>query len=166
MGVGDMSISTISGSHAPTDVLDSALCRRVELQASAKAFAQALAEPHWGNEGVWLDAVNVALRALRQDIEEHIAVTESSAGLHKEIITAQPRLANKVQHLGADHEVLMDRTSSMIIMSDRSFNAPTEQGIAALRDEAHLIIELLARHRQRSADLLYEAYTFEIGDGD
>lgn len=151
---------------SPSFVLDAAVSRRGELHASADAFSQALSQPYQGREAEWLRVSNQALRLLRQDIEEHVATTEGGSGIHQEIMELAPRLANMISRLSADHEVLLDRTSTMVAMFQSALTTPIDLVVAALREEGTVVVDLLTRHRQRGADLVYEAYAFDIGGRD
>lgn len=152
--------------RSPSFVLDAALNRRSELHASTDGLSQALSMPYAGREDAWLRTSNQALRLLRQDIEEHIATTESDSGIHQEIISLEPRLANMVSRLTADHEALLERTSMMAVLFHTAQTKPMDICVAALRDEGKVVVDLLTRHRQRGADLVYEAYAFDIGGRD
>ena len=151
---------------SPSFVLDAAVSRRGELHASADGLSQALSMPYEGREDAWLRASNQALRLVRQDIEEHIATTESGSGIHQEIISLEPRLASTVARLTTDHEVLLDRTATMAVLFITALTTPMDICVAALRDEGQVVVDLLTRHRQRGADLVYEAYAFDIGGRD
>jgi len=149
-----------------TAVLDDALRRRAELHETAKSLVRALEDPSPGREDVWLSHVDDHLQRLRLDIEEHVETTEGPDGIHAEILLAQPRLANKVRRLVADHEILRDRINAVAALSERSIQQHDRALVMAVRDEATLVVGLLARHRQRSSDLVYEAYATDIGGDD
>lgn len=151
---------------SPSFVLDAAVSRRGELHSSADHLAQMLSASHLGREDLWLRESNHALRLLRQDIEEHISTTESAAGIHQEIISLEPRLVSRVARLTTDHEVLLDRTATMAVLFITALTTPMDICVAALRDEGKVVVDLLTRHRQRGADLVYEAYAFDIGGRD
>lgn len=146
-----------------SSVLGAALKRRAELHETARALTRSLEEPSPGRERPWLTQVNDHLQRLRLDIEEHVETTEGPDGIHEEIMTAQPRLANKVRRLVADHEILRDRINAVAALSERSIEMNDRALVMAVRDEATLVVGLLARHRQRSSDLVYEAYATDIG---
>jgi len=146
-----------------SSVLGAALKRRAELHETAKALTRSLEEPSPGRERAWLAQVNEHLQRLRLDIEEHVDTTEGPDGIHAEIMLAQPRLANKVRRLVADHEILRDRINAVAALSERSIEMNDRALVMVVRDEATLVVGLLARHRQRSSDLVYEAYATDIG---
>jgi hypothetical protein len=156
----------LDGGDTKTTVLDDALRRRAELYDTAQALVRALEVPSPGREDVWLDRVNGHLQLLRAEIEEHVETTEGPDGIHAEIVLAQPRLANKVRRLAADHEILRDRINAVAALSARSVEQHDRAMVMAVRDESTLVVGLLVRHRQRSSDLVYEAYQTDIGGDD
>ena len=63
----------------------------------------------------------------------------------------------------AEHVSMVDDTDRLI---DRLDHVPTERSTEeteALREQALGILAGIVRHRQRGADLLYEAYDVDVG---
>jgi hypothetical protein len=147
-------------------ILDHALRRRAELHDSTKALIRALEAPSPGREGAWLHRVNECLESLREDFDEHITTTEASDGIHAEVLHVQPRLAYRVRRLVDDHMQIRDRIAAVAALSSRGAAEGDRTIVVHVRDEGTQLAALIGRHRQRSADLIYEAYNTDIGIGD
>ncbi len=99
-----------------------------------------------------------ALRAMVAAFTEHRNATEGEDGLYADVVLDAPRLARTVDGLVAEHGQLGTAMASLVQAMDcPDTNAET------LREDARRILNDLARHRQRDADLVYEAYTADIG---
>jgi hypothetical protein len=140
--------------------LESLRQRRAELRESMGALEQALAAPAVDLKGFWTERVNVALVELSADIGEHITITEGPDGLYPGLLTTAPRLCNSVASLTREHveikamaDGLLTRMGEPIVSSD----------VDEIRDRAMALLVKLSRHRQRGADLVYEAYQTDIG---
>jgi len=147
-------------------VLDAALKRRAEMLGTTRSLTLALEAPSPGREAAWMQRVAGCLEALRSDMAEHIETTEAPDGVHHEMVTAAPRLANPVQRLVADHEVLHERIARCHAMATHADATADAALVKAVRDDATQVVALLQRHRQRSSDLIYEAYNTDIGGAD
>ena len=98
------------------------------------------------------------LRAVVAAFTEHRNATEGEHGLYADVVHDAPRLARTVDGLVAEHTELGTAMASLVhAMECPETNADT------LREDARRILDDLARHRQRDADLVYEAYTADIG---
>jgi hypothetical protein len=77
---------------------------RAELRESLSALEKALAGPSPGRVEAWAERVRVAaLVELSADLREHVELTEGPEGLHREVLTAVPRLAGAVRRLVDEH---------------------------------------------------------------
>jgi hypothetical protein len=134
--------------------LDAARRHRVELLDTMCGVERALAVP--AAEPDWLAAVAVRLTALRLAFAEHMSLTEGSDGLYAELLEHAPRLAYQVRGLAREHAVLaLDIEAICARLPD---GLPDE-----LRRWAGDLLRDLSGHRQRGADLVYEAYATDIG---
>jgi hypothetical protein len=147
-------------------ILDAALRRRAELYDSTKALVRALESASPGRETNWLHRVHDALQTLRTDFIDHVATTEAPDGVHAEMLHVQPRLANRVRRLCDDHAIISDRIEAVVALSSRGAAEGDRTLVMTVRDEATQLVALITRHRQRSADLVYEAYNTDIGIGE
>lgn len=137
--------------------------RRAELREALDALERALAAPARGREVVWGEAVHAAVVAVADDFGAHVEVTEGPGGLHQAILTGDLRLANAVEALTAEHGQLAEEVATLVADS----RAPvTPNDVDDLREGATRLLGHLLRHRQRGADLIYEAYATDVGGCD
>jgi hypothetical protein len=76
------------------------------------------------------------------------------------VLDSAPRLSNAVDHLVAEHAVIAALIADLLA---RSSNPVPDEDVDAVRELATGLLGRLARHRQRGADLVYEAYETDIG---
>lgn len=106
----------------------------------------------------WQEHVRALLRPLQEAFAAHRAATEGDHGLYAELVFDAPRLANTVDGLVAEHHQIgsaMERLAA--VASEVSADAEV------LRRDVMEVLDGLAQHRQRDSDLVYEAYTTDIG---
>jgi hypothetical protein len=132
--------------------------RRVELHESINALESALEAT--SDDVRWVVRVHVALVELSADLTLHVRITEGDGGLHEELRQAAPRLSGAVNRLVEDHVRIRGILDELLLAADGPF--PTIDA-AAVRERAAAIIAALAQHRQRGADLIYEAFQVDIG---
>jgi hypothetical protein len=147
---------------APTE-LHAVRVRRAELREALDALERALAVPAAGRAVIWGEAVNASAIGLADDFGAHIDVTEGPGGLYDAILAGDLRLANAVAALTAEHAQIAVGIAELVADSA----APvTSEDVDGLRDRGTKLLAHLIRHRQRGADLIYEAYETDIGGGD
>jgi hypothetical protein len=143
--------------------LDAVRVRRAELRETLNLMEAALAAPARGRAVIWGEAVHASLVMLADDFGAHVEVTEGPTGLHQSILAGDLRLANAVDALTAEHAQLAAEIAGLVVDSE----APvTEDDVDDLRERATSLLGHMVRHRQRGADLIYEAYETDIGGGD
>ncbi len=145
-------------------VLGETLRKRADLYDAIIALEQAAARPATGREPAWAASASEALHALRPEIEEHIACTESPDGLYAEINELAPRLGHKIDVLREEHRGMQAAVGSLI--EDVGSAAATSESVERAREGIRELLGLLVRHRQRGADLIWETYNLDIGDID
>ena len=126
----------------------------VRLPEAMRALERALAAHLWEGDAHQRLAEPIAL--LRQTFIDHVVATEGPSGLYAELLERAPRLARRVHGLVCEHAELlaaMDRLQARVRGHDRDH----------LRSSARDLVVHLWRHRQRGADLVYEAYDTDIG---
>jgi hypothetical protein len=150
-----MTTESIAARHsqAPVDKIRRAFRHRAELLAAIQGFQSALAGP-WGHPA-WRHGVAAELRRLRAAFGTHIELTEGPDGLYAELLVDAPRLVHQVNHLGREHETMSAALDALARRVDAEPEWVRGWGSELLRE--------LSRHRQRGADLLYEAYATDIG---
>jgi hypothetical protein len=143
--------------------MDAVLLRRAELRETLSYLEHCLAAPASGRAVVWGEAVHDALTTVAADFAAHVEVTEGPGGLHEAILAGDLRLANAVTDLTAEHASIAGEVAQLVADS-----APpvVESDVDALRDRGVRLLGELSRHRQRGADLIYEAFQADIGGAD
>jgi hypothetical protein len=112
---------------------------------------------------VWGEAVHACLLGIADDFSAHIEITEGPDGLHQSILAGDLRLANAVAELTAEHQQIASEIAELVADSE----APVGVGdVDGLREQGTRLLGHLIRHRQRGADLIFEAYETDIGGGD
>jgi hypothetical protein len=143
--------------------LDAIVLRRAELREALSYLEHCLAAPAAGRSVVWGEAVHDALTTVAADFAAHVEVTEGPGGLHEEILAGDLRLANAVADLTAEHATVATEIAQLVADS-----APpvVEADVDAIRGRSTRLLSQLSRHRQRGADLVYEAFQADIGGAD
>jgi hypothetical protein len=140
------------GQNTPS--LDAARRHRAELLDSMYQLERSIAAPTAGPD--WRPRVLQRLFALRDAFAGHMVVTEGPDGLYAELLTHAPRLDYGVRKLIREHEALSRHLDGLCA---RAADAEPRR----LRSWSGDLLRELARHRQRGADLVYEAYHTDIG---
>jgi hypothetical protein len=140
--------------------------RRERLRAAMEDLEAAIAAPLPGREREWTHAVIARLDDLAAVFESHVVAAEAPGGFLDQVTTDAPRLARGAQQLRDDHRRLGAdieelRGDARTVLAEGATAAAAEIRTAALR-----LLGGLAEHRQRGADLIYEAYQVDIGPGD
>lgn len=142
--------------------LEAARIRREALFQALIGLEDALSTPIGDGER-WRLRVAMAVDYAANRIEEHIEQTEAPDGLLTEVADAVPRLTKRVGDLRAEHEHLEKEIHGLqVALSDLDDNDVASRGVA-IRNKALEFLGRLATHRQRGADLIYEAYQVDIG---
>lgn len=126
---------------------------RAELLEAMQAFERALAVP--AGDPTWPAGVARQLARLRQAFADHVGLTEGAGGLYAALLADAPRLTSQVTALAREHVAIQQALDALVADLD----APAER----IRVEASDALRSLTRHRQRGADLIYEAYVTDIG---
>lgn len=138
--------------------VEKARTRRHALGESLTALESAVASPS-AAEG-WLSGVSDCMSELRLAIEEHIETTEGRGGLLEEIVDLAPRLSNEVRLIEVDHQRILEALEE----AEGAILGSTDP--KAIRNRVMSLLPQLSLHRQRGADLVYEAYNVDIAAGD
>ena len=154
-------MDAVSTTH--TAELDALRRRRAELRESMGELESALSAAAAGRAVVWGERVHAALQDLADDWGEHVAVTEGPAGLHESILSASLRLVNAVTALAAEHAVIAGDIAAAVAATEPPVAEPD---VEPIREQSTLLLARLARHRQRGADLIYDAFALDLGAGD
>jgi hypothetical protein len=148
--------------HSDSDALEAARARRGDLHRALLDLERALAGAARGRAQAWADSVRATLVRVRETFNAHIEATEGADGLYQEVLAQAPRLSGAVNRLQLEHADI----ASALDEVDNRLDAPMSEAdarVESIRDAAITLMGLLVRHRQRGADLVYEAYDVEIG---
>jgi hypothetical protein len=147
-------------SSTNAEVIEALRLRRAEMRDSMSALEQALAAPARGRADAWVERVHVALVELFSDFQEHVAVSEGPHGIYRGVLTSAPRLSDEVAGLTNDHIEIKDLIDRLLASVSA---APAVVDVDGIRELGTALLLRLIRTRQRSADLVYEAYQSDIG---
>lgn len=137
--------------------------RRGEMRESISAVELALSAPAAADRARWTQRVYVALAELSADLRQHVNMTEGPEGLYQEVLDASPRLADAVARLTAEHGAIREKLDDLAVRADK---AESVEDVTVIRDLGMELLAALMRHRQHGADLVFEAYEFDIGSGE
>lgn len=124
-----------------------------ELPLVVRGLARMVAMPP--NAPDWSRSFTEQLTTLREEMRAHVRDTEGPGGTYERMLRDAPRLAPGVQALVDDHRAILealDRPPVPLVDVER------------VRAWALSIVQEVSTHRQRGANLLYEAYLTDIGE--
>jgi hypothetical protein len=131
----------------------------VPLGESIRDLALSLMNPtNPTSDRFWRAHVRGLLDPVRVAFAQHRLATEGARGLYAEVVHDAPRLAHTVDGLVAEHHALDSAMDTLTRWADE-----LSQDAETLRRRALEVLGDLSRHRQHDADLVYEAYTTDIG---
>ena len=133
--------------------------RREQLHQATRDLAAAL-EGTEGELGQRLADVRDAISRTHATIENHVREAEASDGLLAQVIAEEPAVGFRVEEMRREHVTLLEESADLV---ERSQGA---ERVDELRDEATELIELIQRHRHRSADLLMDTYGLDVSASD
>lgn len=134
--------------------------RRAELRESMSALEDALAAPATADQARWAQRVHAALVELAGDFREHVDITEGPSGLYRDLLATSPRVSGAVTSLTRDHVLIRDLVDDL---DTRVQATDAVEDLDGIRDLATTLLGRLVRHRQQGADLVFDAYAFDIG---
>lgn len=146
------SVEVAAADHG--QALEEARLRRLALAEAMGRTEQALATP--SGSPSWRQEVTDALQHVRVALEDHIDEVEGPEGLLVELRQVDPRLVGKVEQLEREHPPLSRAVQTAL-------ESVEVQAVEEARSQVLDLLLALARHRQRGADLVYEAYNVDIG---
>jgi hypothetical protein len=154
-----------TATKAPLPELDDVRLRRAGLKAVMSGLELALATPV-AQRDAWLSRVADALNAVHEVWTRHIVETEAPGAFLDELTAESPRLSTPASRLRREHnDVLAQITRAEKRLSMPPNGADYDRWAEELRAELTSLLVALARHRQRGADLIYEAFDVDIGGG-
>lgn len=133
--------------------------QRAELREAASALDDALDHPL--GTPAWRGRVHTALIELAHDFRDHIELSESAGGLVQTVLEQEPRLSPGIERQREEHVALDHRIQESIAVLEREDTSPVE--LTAVREDLTSLVGDLVRHRQHANDLLYEAFSVDLG---
>jgi hypothetical protein len=146
-----------------TTARDAALGHREHVQRALVALEGALAAPAPGRETDWAADVVARLHDLRGEFARHVEITEGADGLYDEILAVAPQHARALDALRNEHAAIESGIrTALAAVAQRTADAAW---VDERREECLGVLGRLVRHRQRGADLTWQAYNTELGSG-
>jgi hypothetical protein len=146
-----------------TPALSEAKARRATLHDAIVHLEMAISSPAAGRIPQWTDLVVKEMTGVKDAFDQHILVTEKPGGLYEEIITRAPRLDGTVRRLKEEHPEIDAKLDAMLRRLKEVPIGGDEWQLDTARDDLQRFIGIVIRHRQRGADLVWEAYNVDIG---
>jgi hypothetical protein len=143
--------------------VDVARTRRAELLAAITALERALAAP--ARDPAWVVRVQTSTGRLATAFDDHVVATEGPDGMYADIMRSAPRLNFAVARLVAEHTEARTSITALGKLVD-DLSGPDPDAIERIREDGIDLLARLGRHRQRGADLVFEAYHQDIGGCD
>ncbi|MEO5839319.1 MAG: hypothetical protein ABIQ73_15240 [Acidimicrobiales bacterium] len=148
-----------------TNPVDLAVQQRERLRDALVAFEDALSSAGPRRAAAWAEGVVQCILRVEAEFHSHIDFTEQEDGLYDDILEAAPRMSHRVDQLRQEHNEIAIALSDCLTRIELVPNTAHADWVAARRDDCNALLGRLVRHRQRGADLVYEAYS-EVGEGD
>jgi hypothetical protein len=152
------SANSASASARSERAIDRVQPQRDRLREAHRGFATACEAPDASRESL-VDGLDL----LRAAFEVHVLYAEGERGLFEELLEDAPtEAAPEVDRLKRDHELIagvIDRASELL--ADGA--GPDDERLTEATAE---LVRLIAAHRRRGAELLYNVYAVDVGTGD
>lgn len=131
---------------------------RSHLQDAMAGFESAIRRPA-EHPGDWLADVTRQLAELAGALESHIHVHEGPDSFHADVLRGRPHLTPLVASLQRDHRRLSQDVDHLMrfLMDHTPIDEPD------VRARGLALIHQFSRHRERGADLVWEAFNVDIG---
>jgi hypothetical protein len=146
-----------------TPALDAARVRRKTLHDTLVHLEEAISSPAAARIPDWTASVLKEMVEVREAFDQHVVVTERSDGLYDEILERAPRLAGNVRKLREEHPDIAVALTQMIERLEQVEIGSIAWPLDDARDDLQRFIGQVIKHRQRGADLVWEAYNVDIG---
>ncbi len=144
------------------DLTDRARDRHDELTTAIEQLERALADAGIYREQPWAQQAGKALETVRQKIRAHSAGVEEAEGLFDEIEAYKPALDRRVSALRKEHRTLSSRAGDLA----SALSTRDTVDVVQIREQAAELLQALRAHRAAEADLVFEAFWTEFGEGD
>ncbi len=161
----DGTLGAGTDTEPPHPALDDVRVRRAGLKSALSNLELALAAPA-ANRADWVAHVRDALAVVHEVWTRHIMETEAPGAFLDDLAGESPRLSKPITRLRREHnDILATIVNGELRLGEPPADDTYEAWAEDLRVELTALLAALARHRQRGADLIYEAYAVDIGGG-
>jgi hypothetical protein len=112
----------------------------------------------------WVSRMGHALQRLSDDLSAHAAAEDGPGGLYRRVMADAPRLASEVRRLRTEIDDMAGLVAWLLAVVAAG---PVTQGAdwrLDIREDVTVLLGRLVRHRQSDHDLIYEAYTVDVGE--
>lgn len=109
----------------------------------------------------WGQLVHEASQDLSEALADHVEQTEGSGDFLDDLVDQAPRLENGANLLRREHQGLLSECTRLM-----SLTGPTTADATEIRRVVMVLLGRLVEHRQRGAELLYDAFAVDLGEGD
>jgi len=149
--------------NALTPALGEARKRRQTLHDAIVQLEMATSSPAAGRVYDWGAQVTKDMVGVRDAFEQHVIVTERAGGLYEEIMERAPRLVGTVSRLKEEHPSIGTTVTQLLARLEAGGVGSEEWPLDKARDDLQRLMGSVVRHRQKGADLVWEAYNVDIG---
>jgi hypothetical protein len=151
------------GDRERTPTLQEAARRRKTLHEALVALEFATSSPAARRIPDWTAHVVKEVTAVRDAWDQHVEHTEKPGGLYEEIVGISPRLSGTIDRLRAEHPDITQAVGEMLARLEQVEIGGLPWPLDDARDDLQRFIGRVIRHRQKGADLVWEAYNVDIG---
>jgi hypothetical protein len=146
-----------------TPALSEAKQRRATLHEALVGLEVAISSPAAGRIPDWTALVAKEVTSVRDAFDQHVFVTEKPGGLYEEVLMRAPRLDGTLKRLRDEHPEISAGIEQMLDRLEHTEIGGPDWSLEDARDDLQRFIGRIIRHRQRGADLVWEAYNVDIG---
>ncbi len=146
-----------------TKALGEARKRRQTLHDAIVQLEVAISSPAAGRVEEWSSQVTKDMVGVRDAFDQHVIVTEKPGGLYEEIMERAPRLVGTVGRLREEHPSIDQSIGTLLAKLEAGEVGTDAWPLDRSRDDLQRLIGSVVRHRQKGADLVWEAYNVDIG---
>jgi hypothetical protein len=150
----------VTSDPQPSPALEGAARRRRKLRDALFALEEGISSPVRTPEA-WRQLVASRLDGLDQAFADHVTETERPGGLYDELEEMDVHITSRARRLREDHPALRRNVDEALALVHEPF--PPETDLATVRDEIQRLMGRIVRHRQAGSDLVWEAYSIDIG---
>jgi hypothetical protein len=148
-----------------TPTLETAADIRADLHRALIETEDAIAAAAPGRFAEWTEAVLKALVHVHTAFHSHIEIAEGDDGIYEEVLDREPRLIDTVNRIKAEHPqilAMIHEPYNRLRLREVDEFIPAEE----IRDAVMKVLAKITKHRQKGADLVWEAYFVDLGGLD